>query len=256
MKTKLMALALLKQLDPTLKFSGWQNGGGQLIAGELRDLAAALEADIAQGGEPYRWVYQVNGVYEQVSAVEPPDDAYDEGTLIALYTTPQEPALKPFDESALYRAAISCGHEIEHQRITLERDDTKPGNALAQLQQRLNKAAFEMAPQEPAAESQDRQLERHYDYVAGFNEGYDRGEKQRAPRTPYGWQVQGLRDTFKGDHAEQDAKAEAARVGGTAYAFPIYIDQPASEDPCYCDKNKLCDPSKSCGDCPRKDYKS
>ena len=44
---------------------------------------------------------------------------------------------------------------------------------------------------------------------------------------PYGWQVQGLRDTFKGDHAEMDAKAEAARVGGTAYAFPIYIDPTA-----------------------------
>jgi len=80
--------------------------------------------------------------------------------------------------------------------------------------------------------------------------------QEPSPRTPYGWQVQGLRDTYKGDHAEQDAKAEAARVGGTAYAFPIYIDPPVSEEPCYCDKNKLGDPSKSCGDCPRKDYKS
>lgn len=50
--------------------------------------------------------------------------------------------------------------------------------------------------------------------------------QEPAPRTPYGWQVQGLRDTFKGEFAETDAKAEAKRVGGTAYAFPIYIDPP------------------------------
>ena len=49
---------------------------------------------------------------------------------------------------------------------------------------------------------------------------------------PYGWQVQGLRDTFKGNHAELDAKAEAARVGGTAYAFPIYttLQEPAAPE--------------------------
>lgn len=52
--------------------------------------------------------------------------------------------------------------------------------------------------------------------------------QEPVPRAPYGWQVQGLRDTFKGNHAELDSKSEAARVGGTAYAFPIYIDPPAA----------------------------
>lgn len=90
----------------------------------------------------------------------------------------------------------------------------------------------------------------HCDKCKSFYSSY-----QTAPRTPYGWQVQGLRDTYKGEFAEKDAKAEAARIGGTACAFPIYIDPQPSEEQCYCDKNWLGDPSKSCGDCPRKDYK-
>lgn len=63
----------------------------------------------------------------------------------------------------------------------------------------------------------------HCDKCKSFYSSY-----QTASRTPYGWQVQGLRDTYKGEHAEQDAKAEAARIGGTAYAFPIYIDPTAA----------------------------
>lgn len=37
----------------------------------------------------------------------------------------------------LYRAAIACAHVITKDRITLRRDASKPGNALAQLADRL-----------------------------------------------------------------------------------------------------------------------
>jgi hypothetical protein len=159
METKLMALDALKRTRSEL----WQkveSQHGPKFASQYPEIIysdkaiAALEADIAKPVDNSEqsafedWITRTNPSGDVESVQRQWISSWDYADL---YTTPQEPALKPFDESALYRAAISCGHEIEHQRITLERDDTKPGNALAQLQQRLNKAAFEMAPQEPAA---------------------------------------------------------------------------------------------------------
>jgi hypothetical protein len=47
--------------------------------------------------------------------------------------------VKSHDEirTALYLAAISCWHSIESESVVLMRDDRKPGNALAQLADRL-----------------------------------------------------------------------------------------------------------------------
>ena len=39
--------------------------------------------------EPVAWMYEVNGAHTILDLFEPPDDAYDEGTLYPLYTTPQ-----------------------------------------------------------------------------------------------------------------------------------------------------------------------
>lgn len=39
--------------------------------------------------KPYAWIYTVNNTYTWVSFVEPPDDAFDEGTLVHVYTKPQ-----------------------------------------------------------------------------------------------------------------------------------------------------------------------
>jgi hypothetical protein len=49
-----------------------------------------------------------------------------------------------------------------------------------------------------------------------------------APQTqePHVWMIQGSHGTWKGEHAEMDAKAEAKRCGGTCYAYPLYT-QPA-----------------------------
>ncbi len=39
---------------------------------------------------------------------------------------------------------------------------------------------------------------------------------------PHVWMIQGSHGTWKGEHAEMDAKAEAKRCGGTCYAYPLY----------------------------------
>ena len=41
-----------------------------------------------QEQEPVAWMYEVNGAHTILDLCEPPDDAYDEGTLCPLYTSP------------------------------------------------------------------------------------------------------------------------------------------------------------------------
>ena len=38
--------------------------------------------------EPVAWMYKVNDTYTIFNTIKPPDDAYDEGSLIPLYTHP------------------------------------------------------------------------------------------------------------------------------------------------------------------------
>jgi len=40
---------------------------------------------------------------------------------------------------------------------------------------------------------------------------------------PHGWMIQGSSSVARGDFAEEDAIAEAKRIGGTCYAYPIYL---------------------------------
>jgi hypothetical protein len=49
---------------------------------------AELKAQPAPVQEPVAWMYEVNGAHTILDLFEPPDDAYDEGTLHPLYTTP------------------------------------------------------------------------------------------------------------------------------------------------------------------------
>ena len=49
---------------------------------------------------------------------------------------------------------------------------------------------------------------------------YDTPEPQA--QEPHVWMIQGSHGTWKGEHAEMDAKAEAKRCGGTCYAYPLY----------------------------------
>jgi hypothetical protein len=46
----------------------------------------------------------------------------------------------------------------------------------------------------------------------------------------YCWKVHGTTDEFTGYYAEEEANAVAKRIGGTAFAFPLYVrPQPADE---------------------------
>jgi len=40
---------------------------------------------------------------------------------------------------------------------------------------------------------------------------------------PHGWMMQGSNQVFKGEYAEENAIADAKRIGGTCYAYPIYL---------------------------------
>ena len=56
-----------------------------------------------------------------------------------------------------------------------------------------------------------------------------RAEQPSQQQEPYGWKVYGVNTLFTGKFAEDDAKAEAKRIGGTCIAFPLYTSRPASK---------------------------
>ena len=49
--------------------------------------------------------------------------------------------------------------------------------------------------------------------------------------TLYGWMIEGASNVMRGAFAELDAKAEAARIGGTCKAFAVYRDVPPVTKP-------------------------
>jgi hypothetical protein len=70
--------------------------------------------------KPVAWMYEVNDTFILFSANKPPEDAYDEGSLVPLYTAPRELSDEeiyevwstlpyddqcPFDGRATYRFA-------------------------------------------------------------------------------------------------------------------------------------------------------
>ena len=61
---------------------------------------------------PDWWHYKINGEWDGFSRVRPPDDAYDEGTLVQLYA--KEPASI---ESVAAGLTFCCGRE---EKLTLE----------------------------------------------------------------------------------------------------------------------------------------
>jgi len=42
-------------------------------------------------------------------------------------------------------------------------------------------------------------------------------------QNPYGWMIEGVSSVARGDFAEEDAIDEAKRIGGTCYAYPVYL---------------------------------
>lgn len=62
--------------------------------------------------------------------------------------------------------------------------------------------------------------------------------------TPVAWAIQACSRMWTGEFAEIDAKAEAARCGGSCYAYPLYAAAPAAPQPCTWSK----DPDYDMGD--------
>ena len=51
--------------------------------------AAQVRPEQAEQQEPVAWIFNANG-HTRFALSEPPDDAYDEGTLYSLYTAPPQ----------------------------------------------------------------------------------------------------------------------------------------------------------------------
>lgn len=261
MKTKQLALTLLNQLDPTLKFSMWQNAGGEPIGNKLRDLAAALEADIAKPVEPVSLsIITALRFYANGSHLHIDGDHHDFDTVSG------EPdnllfSGKDDDETMLEDGGIARQALRGKPILWVDGDDDETPKP-------IDGEAINATPQEPAASFKGpekwapEEVEMGNIGIRWVNESGVQGRptecdirqylertptakgcncheckqlytQEPATRTPYGWQVQGLRDTFFGEHAETDAKAEAKRVGGTAYAFQIFTtpQEPAPDSP-------------------------
>ncbi len=73
----------------------------EFVCGECVKCGASIEKQ-----EPVAWMYEVNGAHTILDLFEPPDDAYDEGTLYPLYTTPQP------QRDTWKNAAIRLGEEL------------------------------------------------------------------------------------------------------------------------------------------------
>ena len=92
-------------------------------------ITAIKEALAQPEQEPVAWMYEVNNAHTCLDLFEPPDDAYDEGTLYPLYTTP--PQRKPLTEQEIgailedinafgtrlytFARAIEAAHGIKEQ---------------------------------------------------------------------------------------------------------------------------------------------
>ncbi len=50
--------------------------------------------------KPVAWMYEVNNTFILFSANKPPEDAYDEGSLVPLYTAPRELSVEKINEIA------------------------------------------------------------------------------------------------------------------------------------------------------------
>lgn len=74
---------------------------------EVVEFAERLLSDVAKQAEPDYWTYVINNTYQLITSTEPPEDAYDEGTLEQLFLHPS-----PYDVAAMRE-------EIERLRAAL-----------------------------------------------------------------------------------------------------------------------------------------
>ncbi len=63
--------------------------------------------------KPVAWMYEVNDTFILFSANKPPEDAYDEGSLVPLYTAPRE-----LSDKEILNVAFCC----EVNTVAIEND--------------------------------------------------------------------------------------------------------------------------------------
>ena len=89
--TKDEALKLALEALEDLGMKHYESTGEVLY----KETSTAIKEALAQPSvsveqEPVAWMYEVNNAHTCLDLFEPPDDAYDEGTLYPLYTAPSQ----------------------------------------------------------------------------------------------------------------------------------------------------------------------
>ena len=82
---------------------------------KMAENARELGLDYEPEQEPVAWMYEVNNAHTCLDLFEPPDDAYDEGTLHPLYTTPpQRTWVSPTDKEieAIWEVAMFANYGV------------------------------------------------------------------------------------------------------------------------------------------------
>jgi len=71
--------------------------------------------------EPVAWMYEVNHAHTCLDLFEPPDDAYDEGTLYPLYTTPPQRTWVGLTDEEIVLIVAECSASHQHTDIHFAR---------------------------------------------------------------------------------------------------------------------------------------
>ena len=97
-----------KALKLALEKFEFMNHVDSIFEGEFDFQINAIKEALAQPEqEPVAWMYEVNNAHTCLDLFEPPDDAYDEGTLHPLYTTPPQ-RTQPEPEPVVCVEYIPC----------------------------------------------------------------------------------------------------------------------------------------------------
>lgn len=100
---------LLDELSPNWVTK--DKSGVEAALEAIREFAAKKQA------EPVAWRYKVNNTHTCFSEIEPPDDAYDEGTLVALYLAPAVAVNEPerFENDAAWDLANKVRKDLDRK---------------------------------------------------------------------------------------------------------------------------------------------
>ena len=102
-----MALDVITTPHPGLRTSLSES---MIYREKIKMTIEALRTALSQPEpEPVAWAYKVNKTWEQLSFIEPPNDAYDDDSLVPLYTAP--PQRKPLSDDELLAALKSVDSE-------------------------------------------------------------------------------------------------------------------------------------------------